>query len=588
MKGRIFLLLFALPFFGVGVWMAYSVSGTARDAWQMKHWTPVSATLTSAGFATQSGDSANTFEAYAEFIYEIDGTRYNGNRVSVGSGYDNVGDFQQDLGLRLQNAMSRGEYINVYVNPEDPADAVVDRSLRWGLIGFKMIFVIAFGGVGLGLIIFTLRARNKTDLAEVKGLDAPWLANDGWQTASIKSSSKQAMYFTWGFAAFWNLISAPLPFVVFREVTQKDNLIALAGLLFPLVGAGLLTWAVRRTMEWRRFGPAPILLDPFPGSINGHVGGTIDINLPFDSNAHFSLTLTSLYSYISGSGKDRSRKSSAEWQDTQIAHATSGAKGTRLSFRFDVPGNLKESSAEKKGDTYYLWQLNLTAELPGVDIDRDYEIPVYATQQQSQISRVSIDNARRSQKKIDLEIIRDRVRMDRGITGRSVLYPAGRNLWSGFMGVLFGAIFAAVGWYLLVDAEKLFMAVIFGGVGFLVLIFSLYFALNSLQVVADGTDILSIRRILGICIRQSRMRRSSIIGVERKKSSSSQSGSKHVVRYTLLAVDRQGRKMVIGEGFKGASQAKVASEFMADALGLTLPDSQVDHDVNDVNLLTSD
>jgi hypothetical protein len=38
MKGRIFLFLFALPFFGVGVWMGYSIAANITDAWQMRQW----------------------------------------------------------------------------------------------------------------------------------------------------------------------------------------------------------------------------------------------------------------------------------------------------------------------------------------------------------------------------------------------------------------------------------------------------------------------------------------------------------------------------------------------------------------------
>jgi hypothetical protein len=587
MKGKIFLLLFALPFFGVGVWMAWSTASTIYEARQMKQWLPVSATLTRAGWETHSGDDSDSFEAYAAYTYQIDGTIYHGDRVSIGGGSDNIGDFQQDLGRRLQSALSRGEYITVYVNPDNPADAVADRSLRWEMIGFNLIFVFAFGGVGLGLIIFSLRSRKEPELSEPELLEAPWLENSDWQSASIKSSSKQTMYFTWGFAAFWNLISAPLPFVVFREVTQSENYIALVGLLFPLVGVGLLTWAVRRTMEWRRFGPAPIMLDPFPGSIGGHVGGTVDVKLPYDSNVRFSLTLTSLYSYMSGSGKDRSRKTSAKWQDTQIAHATAGARGTRLEFRFDVPDDLNESDADQSDDQYYLWQLNLTAELPGADIDRDYEVPVYATRQHSQqLSNFSIDNARNNQRQIDLEIIQKMVRMDVGVDGRSILYPAGRNLGSGFSGVLFGAIFTATGWYLLTSASQLFMATTFGGIGLLVLVFSLYFALNSLQVVAGGSDIRAIRRVLGVAIKRSRMSRPNVVRIDKKKSSITQSGTKHVVRYTLWAVDGQGQKMVVGEGFKGASQASVAAEFLARELGLNLQATSPNAD--DSNLLTSD
>ena len=86
------------------------------------------------------------------------------------------------------------------------------------------------------------------------------------------------MWAAWAFAIFWNAISAVTPFIAYREVVSNDNYIALVALLFPLVGIGLLIWALRRTFEWRRFGPAPVTLDPFPGSIGGHVGGTVDIN----------------------------------------------------------------------------------------------------------------------------------------------------------------------------------------------------------------------------------------------------------------------------------------------------------------------
>ncbi len=73
MKGKIILLLFALPFFGVGVWMTYSISGNLSNAWQMKQWQSVEATLTRAGYETHSGDDSDTYEAYAEYRYSFGG-----------------------------------------------------------------------------------------------------------------------------------------------------------------------------------------------------------------------------------------------------------------------------------------------------------------------------------------------------------------------------------------------------------------------------------------------------------------------------------------------------------------------------------
>jgi len=569
MKGKIFSLLFALPFFGVGVWMAYSISGNLIDATKMRQWEPTQATLQRAGYESHSGDDAYTYEAYAQYTYDFGGQRYTGTRVAISGGADNIGDYQTDLGNRLSQTMSRGDTVTVYVNPDDPAMAIIDRSVRWGLMGFKSIFLFVFGGVGLGLIIFVLRSPKEKDLSAPEFREKPWLANDDWQSRVVKSNSKSAMYFAWGFAVFWNLISSYLPFVIYEEVTVKGNMAALIGLMFPLVGIGLLTWAMRRTFEWRRFGAAPVELDPFPGSIGGHVGGTIDINLPYDSTAQFSLTLTNLHSYVSGTGKNRSRKESAEWQDTQVAHVTSGSKGSRLSFRFDVPEELSESAADKREDAYYLWRLNVKADLEGADFDRDYEIPVYATSEQSKhLSEFSIRQAKTEQRQIDAGAIEKLINLTHDATGKSMVFPMGRNLASGFGGMLFGSIFAGAGWFLIASEGQWFMGAIFGGVGSLIFISGLYYIFNSLEVEQNGSDIRTTRRILGIPVKQKVMRRAEFVRFKKKASSTTQSGSKHVIQYSVSAIDSNGQKMVMGEGFKGAGQAEAAASFIGEQFGL--------------------
>ena len=559
MRGRIFIFLFALPFFGVGVWMGYSIGANLTDAWQMEQWVQVQGTLLRAGYETHSGDDSYTYEAYADYTYVYGGQQYNKDRDAIAGGADNIGDYQQDLGRRFGGIQDRGESVVVYVDPDQPSEAILDRSIRWGLIGFKAIFLFTFGGVGSGLIIFVLRAPKVKDLSAEKYRDQPWLANDKWQTAIVKSGSKAAMWGGWAIAAFWNLVSAPLPFVIYTEVTEKNNLPALLGLLFPLVGVGLITWAVRRTLEWNRFGPAPLTLDPFPGSIGGHVGGTIEVNLPYDSNAQFSLTLSNLYSYVSGSGKNRSRTERAEWQDTQVAHVSSGAKGSRLSFRFDLPQDLSESTADQSEDSYYIWRLNLKADLPGVDIDRDYEIPVYATGESSaQLSEFSIRQARSAQNRIDVQVIEKLVEVSYEAGGRVMRFPMGRNLLSGFVGLIFGAIFSGVGWYLVKYEGHLFIGGVFGLVGLLIVISAFYFVLNSLEVVQEGGDIRTVRRILGIPVKRGRMRRADFVRFAKNASSRSQSGRQHVIRYTISALDSDGQELLVGEGFKGASQAAAA------------------------------
>lgn len=568
MKSKIAMTLFALPFFGFGVWMFWSISGVLYQSWQMQDWVEVEAKLGRGGYETHRGDDSDTYQAYADYSYSYGGQRYSGNRVSLSEGADNIGEFQENTGRRLQNAAANGVAIVIYVKPEAPHESIIDPNIRWGLIGFKAIFVFVFGSVGLGLLIFVWRRKAAKDASRPEFVKSPWLLNDNWQSATIRSSSKTAMWAAWAFATFWNLISAALPFVVYQEVTRKDNYIALLGLLFPLVGIGLLTWAIRRTLEWRRFGAAPVTLDPFPGSIGGHVGGTIDLKLPFDAAAQFRLTLNNLHSYISGSGKNRSRKETAKWQESIVAHAQPGASGTRLVFRFDVPDGLEPSDTDQD-DSYYLWKLNLAADLPGTDLDRVYEIPVYATGVRSRyLSDMAVRKAQAEQRSIDSKAVGEIVEIRNGPDGKQLRYPAGRHIGSSLIGLIVGSTFAAVGWYLGMDHGQAIFGSIFGGIGALVATFSLYAMLNSLEVSSDGGALRSVRRLLGIPISHKQMRHSNFERLKKKSTMQSHSGSKHVVYYSVYAVDRNGNEMILGEGFKGENEVTAAMRIIGDALHL--------------------
>ena len=569
MKGRILVSLFALPFFSVGVWMLWSVSATLFDAWHMRAWVAVDAQILSAGYRTNSGDDSDTYEAYAEYTYSHGGAYYTANRVTISSGGDNIGDYQTDMGNRLSGARSRGQPVTVFVNPGNPQQAIVDRSIRWGLIGFKSIFIFVFGGVGLGLLIAVWRAPKEKDRSLPQFQASPWLLNDKWQTPTIRSSSQMAMWAAWGFAAFWNLISAATPFLAYREVVEKQNYIALVALLFPLVGIGLITWAVRRTLEWRRFGAAPVTLDPFPGSIGGHVGGTIDLNLPFDSSNRFELTLTNIHHYVSGSGKERSRKEKALWQDVQIAHGELGSKGTRLTFRFDVPEGLAETDAEAEGDSYDAWRVNLRAELPGADLDRDYDVPVYATATRSRLlSDRVVQQSRQELGVVSEQRIRDAINMRHEAGGKHMLYPMGRNLGPSIGGFIIGTIFAAAGWYLIVEEGARIFGSVFAGGGGLIALGTLYMMLNSLEVSRDGSGVQTVRRILGIPVSRKTMQYHEFDRFMKDSSFQTQSGGKHVMHYSIYALDRQGNKMVVGEGFRGESEANTAIRLISRELGL--------------------
>lgn len=559
--------------------MLWLIGSELGDAWAMRSWEPVNAELERAGVETRRGDDSDTYLAYASYRYTYAFVSYTGSRVSISSGADNIGSYQRNLGRRLAGALARNEPIVVWVDPDEPASSVIDREPRWGLMAFKSIFVLVFGGVGYGMLIAAfLRPGTRATVEAVVG-DTPWLANPAWQGDPLRSGSRAAMWGAWVFAAMWNLISMPLPFLLYEEVTGKANYPALLGLIFPVVGVGLLVWAVRRTQEWRRFGASPLTLDPFPGAIGGHVGGHIDLNLPFSSADGFELTLTCLRSRISGSGKNRRRRESATWQDRRLAYTEPGSNGTRLVFRFDVPEGLAAADATKAGDAYTIWRLSLEAETAEGKVDRNWELPVYPTGELSRnVDERRLGEAESAQARADDSKLLERLSIRHTPHGRSLYYPMGRQLGPSITGFLIGAVFAGAGVFLVLGEGALFMGGVFTLIGSAIALGSVYMAGNSLEVYQDGISLHTQRRLFGLPVKQRSMHRGAFRRFDTRAGLKAQSGGKHTIFYTIHAIGPTGESLTLGEGFRGQAEAKAAIRLIATEFGLPLPEDEPAND----------
>jgi len=569
MKGRLLLGLIALPFAGFGTWMAWSVGSDIAEAAAMRGWIAVEARVTAGGYRTHTGDDSDTWEAWATYHYAVDGRQYSGDRVQLAGGADNIGRYQKRLGNRLAKAASSGHPITVYVDPANPADAIVDRDVRWGLAGFKSIFFLLFGGIGYGMLYAAVRAKPDPDPASPENRDSPWRLNRDWQSPVIRSGSRAAMWGAWAFAAFWNLVSAPLPFLLYDEVVNNGNTLALVGLLFTVIGIGLLVWAIRRTLEWRRFGLTPLTLDPYPGAVGGHVGGSIDTSLPLDSRQRFRVTLSCVHSYETGSGDDRTRRESVLWQDELVAHTESGPRGTRIVFRFDVPEGLAAADADRSADAYHLWRASLRADFPGTNLDRDYDIPVYPTGARSQsISDGRAGAPARVQSEVFESAARSRFRLTRDGLAKTLVYPMGQQVIGNGAAMLIGGTFAAAGWFIAFHEGSPVFGSIFGGVGALVGLAATWMIGKSLRVTVRGNDITSARRWFGLPVSRKSLSRHDFVRFEKASNMQTKSGTETIRYYMINAITRDGKKVRLGENFRGEGEARAALAVFEQELGL--------------------
>ena len=343
---------------------------------------------------------------------------------------------------------------------------------------------------------------------------------------------------------------------------------ALLILLFPAVGLVLLTLAVRKSLEWRRFGATPLRLDPFPGAIGGDVGGEVLLNIPYDPQLVCEVTLSSLYSYVSGSGKNRSRHERVEWQDSGRARVERAADGMQLQFRFAVPAGQHES--EEQSSSYYLWRLNIKAELPGVDLDRDFEIPVYATGERARsISIDSVQQVVRGAAPLSAEALLPLRREGMGLV---LYYPMLRRPLHSLLGVVFGGIFAGTGLFLWSKAAHeggmlYLMAGIFTLVGGGIVLGGLYSALNALRVELDGRRLTVTRSLLGIPLWRRQVSYHEVRTVTERRGATTQQGNRHQIDYKVVAETTAG-EMVLAELLDSHSKAKLVAGFFREKLKL--------------------
>ena len=194
----------------------------------------------------------------------------------------------------------------------------------------------------------------------------------------VRSSTRSNLIGAWVFAVLWTLISAPILFFIPRELERKP--IAAIGVIFPIIGVGLLAWAVMITLRWRRFGPAWFEMAA-PASPGGMCAGSIRTRLDRPSPGDglvVTVRLTCLQRIIRGSGKHRSVRENILWQEEQgvpAEHILFTPTGAAIPVHFALPAVARETTASK-GSEGVFWALIVDASLPGVDLHEDFDVPV--------------------------------------------------------------------------------------------------------------------------------------------------------------------------------------------------------------------
>ncbi len=442
-----------------------------------------------------------------------------------------------------------------------------------GTVLFLGLFGLVFGGTGVWMILRALKgykSSQQVDERKIQHPDKPWLWRKDWASRRIQDSNRSSLNYTWFFAVFWDLISAPLSLTVLpREVLQNRNYPALLGLLFPLVGAGLLIWAIRATLRWKKFGTSVLELETLPGVIGGHLKGLLQTRTALLPEEGLSLKLTCINRTVSGSGKNRSVNEKILWRERQVIpkdRIEARVQGSSIPFTFEVPYDAKETD-RKNMDNAILWYVDAAASVPGVDYAAQFEVPLFRT------SESDPDFVPAREAEVPEQMAEDFTHTGShgGITvrpgqrgGTEVYFAPARNVRVALVLTVFTLIWSAVIWFMMTHGAPILFPIFFGLFDLILLyaVLQLWFGVSKVLIESGQLTVTSGLLWLGV---------SKVIPCSQvediKISIGMQSGGRSgTPYYNIELITNDKKKVSLGRSIKDKRHAEWLATAMKDAV----------------------
>ena len=374
------LALFALPFFGVGVgmtWWQWREYSRSREI--LSEWTPVPARVESAELKRGRGSKGSTtYRAVGAFSYELAGRTRRSETLTTGEGSDNIGGFQRNLHREMRAALKSGRPLTAYVNPADPAEAVLRPGWRAEMGLFKAVFGVVFGGVGGALLFGSALAA--ADAWRNRGLrdrhpDEPWRWRADWAAGVLRPPFPASVSTALAALVMLNASTLPLWTALPAEWAAGGGFRwLLAGALIG-VATGCAFCVRTLARAWRHRGVEVVMTDaPWRPGEPARLGLRLPRGLASGSILRLEIACDRLVT--TGRGKQRRTERTNLWRHEQeIAERIFAGQTVEISAH--PPADLPSSSTESS-DERHVWELRLKGSGPGPDLVTKIELPVFA------------------------------------------------------------------------------------------------------------------------------------------------------------------------------------------------------------------
>jgi hypothetical protein len=325
-------LLFAIPFGGVGAGATWAIVTMIKDGLSAKDWVLVKADVT----GPQS------------YRYTFEGKTYASDRLGTLrlGGTSDVDDFDERVASILAKGRDEQKPITVWVNPDNPSEAMIDRAIRWSFLVFLLPFALAFGGVGLGalwMFVHSVRSPAEGKRNKARKVSAP------------AGSAGSGIGFIWFFAIVWNAIAFPIALLAVPQALANGEWLILFVLLFPLIGVLILWSAIASTLAYLRRGRARLKLATAAPRLGAPVEGHFEFAYGVKPGDAFNVRLVCERTFRGGDDTSITN----HWTRQVSAKAVDSAAGVRVPFRVDAPSNQPATDEDDDKPVTHKWRVEI-------------------------------------------------------------------------------------------------------------------------------------------------------------------------------------------------------------------------------------
>lgn len=547
-------------FFLAGLAVFYFfVLSTLLDAFQMLNWQSVNADLQSAEISSyesrnDNGSYTTMYSVAMSYEYWVAGRSYYGDRADI-QGYsssDSDTHYQRLYKIKQEAGQNR---LRVWVNPDDPTQSIYDLSVDIKMMAIMTLFSGVFMFVGGGIIAISRKDKAPLPANVMPDPRKPWTTRAQWASATILSNAKNKV----GLIKFFSILSVMF-FGMFAIALFGEGPVATGfAVAMCLPPFFLFRWYKKKKAEWDHFQKVPVNLSPYPGLIGGKVAGNILVPQPYAAGDQYTFTLKCTHHWVTRSGNERRHNSSLLWSNTFTPKPKAKINGTYLTFEFDVPADKPQSS--EPDSNYHTWTLEITSQLNGINFQREYEIPVFITEDSKTVEDELIENPLTTEEKT---AIHDRLNIQKPPQVTSNIEPDALDDTlsfhtpgdkTGWIFAAMGGVFFIVGMAIAIIGGSAF-GYAFATVASLFIAIGVFIAGRNCKVQVSHSGIIVDVFLFSRYIKRHMLPPDNITEIKAVKSSStSTNGKQSYERYGLNVITRYSHNIDLGGEFKSMKNA---------------------------------